>query len=113
MRVEVERETPTQTVNIFVIDDRFDGGILVWTPLSPSPDDWTQVAPGAQAPVSLRLPEVVWVAMVAAGADVPMPSRAQHDHLADAIDVRDRLLTLVEAGYLSAVPSGSFFGSRD
>lgn len=111
MRVEVDREVATKMLNVYVMQDEMGGNMRVWTPIGPQPE-WTEVAPGASAPVSLRLPEEVWVAMLAAGADVPAPSRAQHDHLADAVQVRDRLLTLVEAGFLSAVPPGDFFGSR-
>lgn len=112
MRVEVDREVATKMLNVYVIEDGIGGVGRAWTPMGEGPE-WTEFAPGASAPWSLRLPEDVWVAMLAAGADVPAPSRAQHDHLADTIAVRDRLLTLVEAGYLPAVPSGSFFGSRD
>lgn len=97
MRVEVDREVATKMIDVYVIEDGMGGGAQVWTPLGEGPE-WTEVAPGASAPVSLRLPEVVWVAMLAAGSDVPAPSRAQHDHLADTIAVRDRLLVLVEQG---------------
>lgn len=112
MRVEVDREVATKMIEVYVIDDAWQGATRVWTPLGEGPE-WMEVAAGARAPVSLRLPEDIWIAMLVAGADVPTPSRAQHDHLADTIMVRDRLLALVEAGYLAAVPSGSFFGSRE
>lgn len=111
MRVEVEREVATKMINVYVIEDGMDGGSRVWTPTER--EDWTLVPLGGVAPVSLRVPEAIWAAMAAAGSDVPIPSRAQHDHLADTIAVRDRLLALVEAGYLSAVPDGKFFGSRE
>jgi hypothetical protein len=95
MRVEVEREAATKMVNVWVVEDGWgDSRGRVWTPIGDGPE-WTEVAAGASAPVSLRLPEEVWVAMIAAGADVPMPSRAQADHLADARMVRDRLLDAV------------------
>lgn len=115
MRVEVDREIATKMLNIYVIQEGMSGTTAtarVWQPLD-GPQEWAEVTPGAEAPVSLRLPEEVYAAMVAAGSDVPLPSRAQHDHLADTIAVRDRLLSLVEAGYLSAVPDGKFFGSRE
>lgn len=98
MRVEVEREFATKMVNIYIVQDGFGNGrAQVWTPLSDG--EWTEVAAGAEAPVSLRLPEEVWVALVAAGSDLPMPSRAQHDALVDCQQVRDRLLSLVEVGF--------------
>ncbi len=100
MRVEVDREVATKMLNVYVIEDGIGGVARAWTPMGVGPE-WTEVAPGASAPWSLRLPEDVWAAMLAAGADVPAPSRAQHDHLADAIMVRDRLLALVEGGATS------------
>lgn len=115
MRVEVDREVATKMLNVYVIQEGMSGGVStvrIWQPLD-GPQEWVEVAPGASAPVSLRLPEEVYAALLAAGSDIPLPTRAQHDHLADTIAVRDRLLTLVEAGYNSAVPSGSFFGSRE
>lgn len=102
MRVEVVREVATKMVNVYVAQESFgQGRAQVWTPWSDGPD-WAEVMAGAQAPISLRVPEEIWVAMLAAGADVPMPSRAQHDHLIDAREVRDRLLALVEGGVKSS-----------
>lgn len=98
MRVEVDRRAATKTLDVYVIQDGMGGSAQVWTPIGRGPE-WTEVEPGAEVPVSLKLPEDVWVAMLAAGADVPAPSRAQHDHLADTITVRDRLLVLVEAAF--------------
>lgn len=49
-------------------------------------------------PPSLELPRDVFEALVAEGAGVLPPDRAQDRHLTDAIKVRDRLLKLIEGG---------------
>lgn len=104
MRVEVEREPATRMVKVWVLQDGRAGRGTAWTPLGDGPE-WTEVHPGSEVPTSLRLPEEVWAAIVAAGSDVPVPSRAQHDHLTDAVAVRDRLLTMVE-GFALTVSEG-------
>ena len=104
MRVEVDREVATKMLNVYVIQDGMSAGaatVRVWQPLD-GPQEWMEVAPGSEAPVSLRLPEEVYAAMLAAGADLPLPSRAQHDHLVDAQQMRDRLLALVEGAARSS-----------
>lgn len=50
---------------------------------------------------SLTLPSEMLEAIVAACADHLPPSSAQAAHLADAIGIRDRLLTLVEGSQQS------------
>jgi len=55
------------------------------------------VQQGEQMPgPSFSLPDFMFKALIAAGAEVLPPDRAQASHLADAITVRDRLLTLIE-----------------
>jgi hypothetical protein len=104
MRVEVERDPPTHMVNVYVVEDGFGGNAMrCWTPWSEG-DDWLEVPIGGQAPITLRVPEEIWAALVAAGADVPVPSRAQHDHLADAIALRDQLLEVVLPLAKSGIP---------
>lgn len=104
MRVEIEREVATKMIAVYVIEDGYGGtAARVWTP-GAGVGDWTEVAAGGQAPHSLRLPDTIFAALMAAGSDVPVPSRAQFDHLADAREVRDRLLRLVEVGFIDQLP---------
>lgn len=103
MRVEVDREVATMMLNVYVIEDGIEGIAKVWTPLDEK-REWTDIPLGGQAPVSLRIPQYIWVAILAAGADIPAPSRAQHDHLADTIAVRDKLLALVESSHAAMLP---------
>lgn len=95
MRVEVEREAATKMVAVYVIEDGFGGPIQVWNPWGDGPD-WIEVAVGAEPPRSLYMSDTIFAALMAAGSDVQVPSRAQFDHLADARQVRDRLLAMVE-----------------
>lgn len=123
MRVEVERELATKMINVYVVQDgAINGKTAVWQPIrDPNFEvgeriggtDWGEVPVGGQVPPSLRLPEDVWVAMLAAGADVPAPSRAQHDHLADAMAVRDRLLAMVESGWEGMVKPPRFLTAAE
>jgi hypothetical protein len=104
MRVEIERELATKMIAVYVIEDGYGGGAArVWTPYLDG-KEWIDIAPGAQAPRSLYLPDTIFAALMAAGTDVPVPSRAQFDHLSDAREVRDRLLTIVERCTLRPPP---------
>lgn len=63
-----------------------------WHTANPDPAKWTA---DDQIP-SLFLPREALEALLETAAEVAPPSPAQGAHLADAIDVRDRLLKMVE-----------------
>jgi hypothetical protein len=68
---------------------------VVWEAVVVEPDE-------LRADYSLTLPDDMLKALVGAGnaeAGLTRPDRAQAKHLADAIEVRDRLLVLVEGSH--------------
>jgi len=75
--------------------------------------EWFDYKIGEMVPPTYLIDDEVWVEFTAAILDLPVEQAPLAAHLKDARQVRDRLLALVEAGYLSAVPPGSLFGSRE
>lgn len=97
MKAHIERDPIRQTVRVWLYRSGPDGTLLLH--LFPSRIEEV-VEPGASLSdnPSLELPEAAFEALVAAGIDFAPPSSAQAEHLADAVKVRDRLLSLVEIG---------------
>ena len=110
MRVEVEREAATRRWKVWVIQEA--GGVFR---VMDAMGNWLdeELSPGAPPPPTWLIDEEVWIPLTAAILGLPTDQAPLADHLNDARAMRDRLLTLVEAGYLSAVPDGKFFGSRE
>ena len=114
MRVEVDREVATKRTLIYVIRDGDPS--WQWFPEVNGGPTWLQIEPGEKIKPSLKVDDEVWNALVPVLLGLPIEAgatAATAAHLKDTQAVRDRLLALVEAGYLSAVPAGSFFGSRE
>lgn len=97
MRAYVEQIPGTMEVAAWLMDDRgvYDGaGHFVELEQGLR---LTEIAP------TLKLPEDAFAALIAEGANVMPPDRAQGRHLEDTIEVRDRLLAMVEG--FAAIPS--------
>jgi hypothetical protein len=95
-QVHVERRWSTQSVRVWV---RIGNGKLLTIP-GPGLLEEVEVEPGGitEEGYLMELPEHVFAAIVAAGAEVLPPDRAMAAHLADATTVRDRLLSIFEKG---------------
>lgn len=95
MKVKVEPVWQSFAVNVWFYQHAPDGAIEVFRPEAPlSPE---RVASEVDLPApSLVLPNDWIAALVAEASDQLPPSSAQAAHLADAVMVRDRLLTLIE-----------------
>lgn len=113
MRVEIERDFPTMRWNVYVLRDGTPS--WQWFPdlQSVGNQTWIEIEQGAKLEPSLVIEHEVWEPLAAAILGLPTDQAPLADHLNDARAVRDRLLALVEAGYMSAVPPGRFFNSDD
>lgn len=91
--IHLERNWASQSVTVYARV----GSHLLTVP-APGKLDHVPIDESAAQPDAflIELPDYVLAAIVAAGQDLLPPGRAQANHLADAINVRDRLLTLVE-----------------
>lgn len=99
MRVEVVRRLERQGVEIFLFDQLPTGSILAYTLGERGAWERHDVAPGAEMPVFLFLPQQAFEALMGAGVDFLPPSAATDAALKDAREVRDRLLGLVESAF--------------
>lgn len=100
MRVAIERHAPTATVRVYVLQDGTGGGGYQWEP----DHGWNiEVKPGAEMQPSLVFPRDVWEAIASAALAEPDGSAPVKDAVADAREVRDRLLTLVESAFPALV----------
>lgn len=93
MRVEIEREAATKRWRIWVIDEA--GGVFR---VMNAVGEWLEkeLTPGAAPPPTWVIDEEVWIPLTAAILGLPTDQAPLADHLADARQVRDRLLVLVE-----------------
>jgi hypothetical protein len=94
MRAEAQRCAATFATDIWLYTRDTDGTTIY--NIDGSPRETVAHAGEKPAP-SYTFNEDVLRALIAAASDVLPPDRAQARHLADAISVRDRLLTLTEA----------------
>ena len=95
-KVKVEKRWWDQTVAIWFYCSN-DGNITVLRRTKEGNWDREEVGRGELvAEPSLVLPADLFEQMIAAGSDFIPPSAATDRHLKDTIEVRDRLLTLVE-----------------
>lgn len=92
-KVEIRQRPVTFQLDVYLFDN-FDGKTFIYN-LDGSVRE--ELDHGGTSPEpTVTLDEDTLAAIVAAGADILPPDRAQAAHLADAIQVRDRLLTMVE-----------------
>lgn len=106
LEILVEEDYLRRHVDVFVVDIRRSGAGAVLRLAAPDPEGtvtrmeptWEDVGPvGEPRPApTLSLPHDVWDAIAKKAAGALPPSAATDRHLADAIAVRDRLLTMVE-----------------
>lgn len=93
MQVEIERSRFHFAVDVWLYEQR-DGGVHVYT--ADGGVRWVSAESGERGEPTFRVSEDVREALSAALLGQSMPTDSMARHLKDAIEVRDRLLTLVE-----------------
>lgn len=99
MRVKVEHDFIRDAMKVWFFTRRNETAVTVHRMVGD--DQWQDEdvpSNGLMPEPSVVLRRDMLEALVAAASDVLPPSGAQSAHLADAITIRDRLLTLVEKG---------------
>jgi hypothetical protein len=95
VRAVVQHDAASREVLIWLIDD---AERLYYPPIGEEKAQRVEVQPGRLLTIhapSLRLPRDGFEQLIAEGANVLPPDRAQGRHLDDAIKVRDQLLGLL------------------
>lgn len=101
MKAHVERDWMSRTVKVWLWRQGERDTRQVLRFLGGDTYQWDEVLAAVVMEPSFVLQEDAFAALVAAGSDILPPSAATSQHLADAIGVRDRLLTLVESAAAS------------
>lgn len=92
MKAHIESRWENDSVRVWIID----GGPDNHRVMRLGPGGWEPFGRGELTDPTFEIPQDALTALVAAAGDFLPPSTALAAHLADAREVRDRLLTLVE-----------------
>jgi hypothetical protein len=96
-RVEIEREVSTRRWRVWVLDE-VGGGLRAMT----ATGEWIELDRADPKDIpdpTWVIDDEVWIPLTGAILGLPTDQAPLADHLADARQVRDRLLTLVEQGW--------------
>lgn len=96
MRVHIERRPERETIDVWVYEGDLRTDIIVGTPDGPYILQHGDGKRMTDLPPTFSLPDTAAASLLEQLGDFLPPSSTMQRHLADSIDVRDRLLALVE-----------------